>query len=79
MAISIEQARAALAAAKSEAADAEHFAGERLEGGWLFAWSADGDVPLGTTTWVVADNGGVRPLGFRDTAQSALAALSDAR
>ncbi|MCZ2826065.1 MULTISPECIES: hypothetical protein [unclassified Modestobacter] len=75
MAISMEQARTVLAAAKSEAADAEHFTGERLDGGWVFTWSADGDVPLGTTTWVVADNGAVRPLGFRDTPQSALAAL----
>ena len=75
MAISVKQARAALAAARSEAADAEHFAGERLEGGWVFAWSAPGDVPLGTTTWVVADNGAVRPLSFRDTPRSVLAAL----
>lgn len=75
MAISIEQARAALAAAGSEAADVKHFTGERLDGGWIFSWSSDGDVPWGTTTWVVADNGGVRPLGFRDTPQSALAEL----
>lgn len=76
MALTIEQARDALVAARSEAADTEHFAGEALAGGWCFYWDAAGDIPAGTTTWVVADNGAVRPLGFRDSPESVLSELN---
>jgi hypothetical protein len=76
MAISIEEAREALADAHSEAADAEHFSGERLQGGWVFSWSAEGPVPWGTTTWVVGDNREVRPLGFQDEPEDVLASLA---
>lgn len=76
MALTIEQARDALVAAHSEAADTEHFAAEALDGGWCFYWSAVGDIPAGTTTWVVADSGEVRPLGFTDSPESVLSELN---
>jgi hypothetical protein len=75
--ISEESARQVLADAKSEAADQGRFRAERRTGGWLFAWSGlPEDVPIGTRSWVVADNGVAEELGFLDTADSLLAALN---
>jgi len=76
MAITIDEARDALVAAHSEAADTEHFAGEPMEGGWCFYCVAPGDIPAGTTTWVVADNGAVRPLGLAESPECVLAQLN---
>ncbi len=65
--ISEPDARAALLREGSEASNPEYFDAERREHGWVFGWRDDrGDVPIGTHTWVVADNGRVRMLGYKD-------------
>jgi hypothetical protein len=76
MGISEERARQVLAEAKSEASDPGRFSAERRDRGWFFAWSGDpAQVPIGTGSWVVADSGRARALGFRDTADELLAKL----
>lgn len=75
--ISEDRARAALLAAHSEAHDAERFVAARQTGGWLFRWNARaGAIPMGTSPWVVADNGSVQKVGFRDDLADLLAALN---
>jgi hypothetical protein len=65
--ISESEAREALLQAHSEASNPNYFDAERREDGWVFGWREDhGDPPVGTHTWIVADNGKVRMLGPRD-------------
>lgn len=72
--ISEETARAALSQQASEASNAEQFRAERRDHGWVFGWRTDrGTPPMGTRTWVVADNGRVRMLGYRDEWDEAIA------
>lgn len=69
-----EAARAALFAANSDASNPALYAAERRERGWLFGWRLSaGPVPMGTASWIVADDGRVRRLGFRERADDALA------
>ena len=66
--ITAAEARAALRDARSEASDPEVFDARRRTSGWLFVWRRDqGQPPIGTRSWVVADDGTVRavPLGGR--------------
>jgi hypothetical protein len=75
--ITEEKARAALLAAESEAHDADSFVAERQSGGWLFHWNPQvGEVPLGTSPWVVADNGKVREVFLFEDATDLLAELN---
>lgn len=75
--ITEEQARTALLAARSEAHDARYFVAERQSGGWLFRWNAQaGEIRLGTSPWVVADNGQVQMVRFRDKPANLLAELN---
>lgn len=72
--ISEEKARAALRLQASEASNAEYFRAERRAHGWVFGWRSDqGIAPIGTRTWIVADNGRVRMLGYRDDWDDAIA------
>lgn len=65
--ISETEARSALLRQKSEASNPEFFDAKRRAHGWVFGWRDDsGSVPMGTHTWIVADNGGVRMLGYTD-------------
>lgn len=75
MGITSIEAREALLAVGSEAADRDRFTAEIVDGGWLFSWAAPGDVPVGTSAWVVADNGVVRALDPSDSPSSVLAEL----
>lgn len=73
--ISEGEARAALREEKSEASNPEYFDAERREGGWVFGWREDrGAPPMGTRTWIVADNRRVRMLGYKDPWDDAIAA-----
>lgn len=72
--ISEAEARAALRRELSEASDPERFDASRREHGWVFGWRKDqGEPPVGTGTWIVADNGRVRRLGPRDSWDDAIA------
>jgi hypothetical protein len=72
--ISEAEARAALLRAGSEASNPEYFDAERREHGWVFGWREDrGAVPMGTHTWVVADNGRIRMLSYKDLWDDAIA------
>lgn len=65
--ISEQTARSALSREASEASNKEFFAAERRKNGWVFGWRVDrGAPPMGTHTWIVADNGRVRMLGYKD-------------
>lgn len=75
--ISEDRARAALLAAHSEAHDARYFVATRQTGGWLFRWNPRaGEIRLGTSPWVVADNGQVREVRFREKATDLLDELN---
>jgi hypothetical protein len=75
--ITEDQARAALLAAYSEAHDARYFRATRQTGGWLFRWDPQaGEIRMGTSPWVVADNGQVREVRFREEAADLLAELN---
>jgi len=64
--ISELEAREAFLQARSEASHLDYFDAERREHGWVFGWREDrGDAPVGTHTWVVADNGRVPYAGRR--------------
>lgn len=72
--ISEEDARTALRRATSEASNPEYFHARRRERGWLFGWRPDRrPVPMGTHSWIVADNGAVRMLGYKDLADEVIA------
>lgn len=72
--ISESAARAVLLQKKSEASNPEYFKATRCENGWLFRWRSDrGAVPMGTHSWVVADNGNMRMLGYQDSCDDAIA------
>ena len=72
--ISDSEARAALRHEKSEASNPAYFAARRREGGWVFGWREDcGQPPMGTHTWIVADNSRVRMLGFSELYDDVLA------
>lgn len=72
--ISEDAARTALLQVASEASNAEFFKAERRDHGWVFGWRLDrGAPPMGTRTWIVADNGRVRMLGYKDDWDSAIA------
>jgi hypothetical protein len=75
--INEESARSALLAAHSEAYDKSKFTAQRVEGGWIFRWDeAAGPIPMGTSPWVVADNGRAKELGFTDKSAEVLAQLN---
>lgn len=66
--ISETEARQALAAAGSPAADASRYQASRRDRGWAFSWRSDaGPAPIGSVVWVVSDNGKAqaRPLSER--------------
>lgn len=68
------EAREALRAAGSPAQDARYYSAERRDSGWFFAWRIQQGPPLmGTRAWVVADNGRVRMLGFRESGADGIA------
>ena len=72
--ISEESARTALAREASEASNAEFYKAERRQHGWVFGWRPErGTPPMGTRTWIVADNGRVRVLGYKDDWDDAIA------
>jgi len=72
--ISESEARESLLQARSEASNPEYFDAERREHGWVFGWREDcGDAPVGTHTWVVADNGRVKMLNPRENIDTAIA------
>jgi hypothetical protein len=57
-ALSEDQARGLLAAARSQAASPELYAARRCEGGWVFTWrSKERPIPMGVRAMVVTDNG----------------------
>lgn len=71
--ISEDDARAALLNEKSEASNSDYFEAGRRENGWVFGWRKDsGAVPMGTHTWIVADNARVRMLNYKDLWDDAL-------
>jgi hypothetical protein len=71
--ISEIDARDALRKEQSEASNPEYFDAERRQRGWVFGWREDrGEPPMGTHTWIVADNGRVRMLGYTDTWDDAI-------
>ena len=77
--MSEEGARAALSAVRSPAADPSKYDARRLEGGWLFGWSASaGRPPMDTRSWVVADTGEARRLTLKALAEDVLRGLNGA-
>ena len=74
--ITEEQARQALADAKSQAASSTLYAAHREAGGWSFAWAATAQpVPMGVRGMVVTDEGRVGRVGIGETAEHAIARL----
>lgn len=72
MSISEAEARNALFQAHSEASNPDYFDAERRGCGWVFGWrEGSRRVPVGTHTWVVADNGRVKMLSPTDDIDAA--------
>ncbi len=72
--ITEDDARAALRAMQSAAANPSKYAARRLEHGWLFTWRIEQGPPLmGTRSWVVADNGVPRVVDMRQRADDVIA------
>ena len=72
------EARQALAAHGSPAADAGHYAGRLVTGGWAFGWRpASGPVWIGTIPWVVTDTGLVGGQRLGETAEQAILRLME--
>jgi hypothetical protein len=71
--ISESEAREMLLRERSEASNTEYFDAERREHGWVFGWREDrGDIPVGTRTWIVADNGRVKMLSPTERIDTAI-------
>jgi hypothetical protein len=71
--LSESEAREILLQEQSEASNPNYFDAERREHGWVFGWREDrGDIPVGTHTWIVADNGRVKMLGHRERIDTAI-------
>ena len=68
-------ARAALKSAQSEASNPGFYVARRRKHGWLFVWRIEhGDPPVGTRSWVVADNGRARILRIGERADDVIGA-----
>jgi hypothetical protein len=65
--ISEAEARELLLQAHSEASNPNYFDAERRGRGWVFGWrEGSRRAPIGTHTWIVADNGRVKMLSPTD-------------
>lgn len=75
-ALSEDEARKLLRDLRVSASNPEYYAARRRAHGWLFAWRIETGPPrIGTRSWVVADNGACRQVGFDEYADDAIDAL----
>jgi hypothetical protein len=74
--ISEADARTVLRSVRSEASNPGTFEARRRDHGWMFVWRREGGrPPVGTRSWVVADNGRARAVDLGSRADETIALL----
>lgn len=78
--ISEVEARRVLLAFHSRGFDSDRYEALPRRGGWLFRWGrALSEMPIGTYSWVVANNGRASMVGISESVDEALTRLQGGR